>query len=81
MAFLDRGREVLNKVILEVEELGKVESEPRMEGSYMRIMIAPLPPEVIAKAKSVKAVLAEEASAAETAIKEENTDTNTETEA
>ena len=54
MAFLDRGREVLNKVILDVEELGKVESEPRMEGSYMRIMIAPLPPEVIAKLKATQ---------------------------
>ncbi|MEG1641733.1 MAG: translation initiation factor IF-3 [Synergistaceae bacterium] len=41
MAFLDRGREVLERVIKEVEQFGKVESEPRMEGSYMRIMIAP----------------------------------------
>ncbi len=41
MAFLDRGREVLNRVIADVQSLGKVEMEPRMEGSYMRIMIAP----------------------------------------
>lgn len=41
MAFLDRGREVLNRVIADVQLLGKVEMEPRMEGSYMRIMIAP----------------------------------------
>lgn len=41
MAFLDRGREVLNKVVTEIEEFGKVEARPRMEGSYMRIMIAP----------------------------------------
>jgi len=41
MAFLDRGREVLNKVIDAVKDYGKVESEPRMEGAYMRLMIAP----------------------------------------
>ncbi len=41
MAFLDRGREVLNKVVAAVDEFGKIEMEPRMEGSYMRIMIAP----------------------------------------
>ncbi|WP_455599835.1 translation initiation factor IF-3 [Cloacibacillus sp.] len=41
MAFLDRGREVLKKVVAAVSEFGKVEMEPRMEGSYMRIMIAP----------------------------------------
>lgn len=41
MAFLDRGREVLKKVVDAVSEFGKVEMEPRMEGSYMRIMIAP----------------------------------------
>lgn len=41
MAFLDRGREVLNKVVDAVTDFGKIEMEPRMEGSYMRIMIAP----------------------------------------
>lgn len=41
MAFLDRGREVLNKVIAAVSDSGKMEMEPRMEGAYMRIMIAP----------------------------------------
>ncbi|MCF0248263.1 MAG: translation initiation factor IF-3 [Synergistes sp.] len=41
MAFLDRGREVLSKVVDAVSDYGKVEMEPRMEGSYMRIMIAP----------------------------------------
>ena len=41
MAFLDRGREVLNKVVDAVADFGKIEMEPRMEGSYMRIMIAP----------------------------------------
>lgn len=41
MAFLDRGREVLNKVLEAVSDYGKIEMEPRMEGAYMRIMIAP----------------------------------------
>ena len=41
MAFLDRGRDVLNRVIKDVDQVGKVEMEPRMEGSYMRIMLAP----------------------------------------
>jgi len=41
MAFLDRGREVLGKVVAAVGDCGKVEMEPRMEGSYMRIMIVP----------------------------------------
>jgi translation initiation factor IF-3 len=42
MAFLDRGRDVLKKVVAAVDEFGKVESEPRMEGAYMRLMIAPM---------------------------------------
>lgn len=41
MAFLDRGREVLDKVVGAVEDYGKVEMDPHMEGSYMRIMIVP----------------------------------------
>lgn len=41
MAFLDRGREVLNRVMADIESLGKVEMEPRMEGAYMRMMVAP----------------------------------------
>ncbi|MDD4160804.1 MAG: translation initiation factor IF-3 [Synergistaceae bacterium] len=41
MAFLDRGRDVLNKVMSAIADFGKMEMEPRMEGSYMRIMIAP----------------------------------------
>jgi translation initiation factor IF-3 len=41
MAFLDRGREVLNRVRDDLEPIGKVESEPRMEGSYMRMMVCP----------------------------------------
>lgn len=42
MAFLDRGRDVLNRVVEQVKDYGKVEAEPRMEGSYMRMMLAPL---------------------------------------
>jgi translation initiation factor IF-3 len=42
MAFLDRGREVLNRVRGDVESLGKVETEPRMEGAYMRMMVSPI---------------------------------------
>jgi translation initiation factor IF-3 len=41
MTFLDRGREVLNRVRADIEPLGKVETEPRMEGAYMRMMVSP----------------------------------------
>jgi translation initiation factor IF-3 len=41
MAFLDRGREVLNRVMSDISPLGKVETEPRMEGAYMRMMVSP----------------------------------------
>ena len=41
MAFLDRGREVLNRVMTDIDPLGKVETEPRMEGAYMRMMLSP----------------------------------------
>jgi translation initiation factor IF-3 len=43
MAFLDRGREVLDKVMKDCEGLGKVEVPPRMEGRYMRMMLSPVP--------------------------------------
>lgn len=43
MAFLDRGKAVLEKVEKDVAEYGKVEMEPRMEGRYMRMMVAPVP--------------------------------------
>lgn len=42
MAFLDRGREVLNRVMTDIASLGKVETEPKMEGSYMRMMVSPI---------------------------------------
>lgn len=43
MAFLDKGREVLNRVVADCEGLGRVDSPPRMEGRYMRMMLAPVP--------------------------------------
>lgn len=41
MAFLDRGREVLDRVMADLADAAKVDSEPRMEGSYMRMMVSP----------------------------------------
>jgi len=42
MAFLDKGRVVLERVQTECAELGKAENSPRMEGRYMRIMLTPI---------------------------------------
>lgn len=41
MSFLDRGEEVLNRVIAECEDVGKCESKPMMEGRYMRLLLTP----------------------------------------
>lgn len=41
MAFLDRGREVLNRVAADVTEVGRMEGEPKMEGRYMRVLFTP----------------------------------------
>lgn len=41
MSFLDRGEEVLNRVIAECEDVGKCEGKPIMEGRYMRLMLTP----------------------------------------
>lgn len=46
MAFLDRGREVLDKVVRDCEGIGKVDMPPRMEGRYMRLMMMPVPQSV-----------------------------------
>lgn len=54
MAFLDKGRAVLTRVTSEIGDLGKVEMEPRMEGSYMRIMISPTQQAEVKKPKPVK---------------------------
>lgn len=56
MAFLDKGRAVLARVTSEVGELGKLEMDPRMEGSYMRIMISPSQQAELKKPKPVKTV-------------------------
>ena len=42
MAFQDKGREVLNRVVADCNDLGKIDSYPRMEGRYMRMMLAPV---------------------------------------
>ncbi len=41
MAFLNRGEEVLNRVIAECSDAGKCEGTPQMEGRYMRILVTP----------------------------------------
>lgn len=69
MAFLDKGRDVLKRVTSEIGELGKVEMEPRMEGSYMRIMISPVQPVEPKKTKLAKAD-AVEAPSESAAVKE-----------
>jgi len=56
MAFLDRGREVLDKVIRDCEELGKLEVQPRMEGRYMRMMLSPTAPRKIKTPKGDESV-------------------------
>ncbi len=71
MAFLDRGREVLNRVTNDIDAFGKVEMEPRMEGAYMRMMVAPTTLVTAAKApekpKAPKAAPAEKPAIAEAA--------------
>ncbi|MBR6901740.1 MAG: translation initiation factor IF-3 [Synergistaceae bacterium] len=42
MSFLEKGEEVLNRVIAECEDVGKCESKPIMEGRYMRLLLTPL---------------------------------------
>jgi len=66
MAFLDRGREVLNRVRGDVDPIGKVEMEPRMEGAYMRMMVCPT-----AATQNLKA---EKTKSAETAHRKNDTE-------
>ncbi len=42
MAFLDKGREVLDRVAVDCAAVGKMDDEPHMEGRYMRVLFAPL---------------------------------------
>lgn len=44
MAFLDRGKEVLDRVAKDCDDLGKSEGFPRMEGRFMRMMLTPVAP-------------------------------------
>ena len=41
MSFLERGEEVLNRVIAECADVGKCEVKPQMEGRYMRLLLTP----------------------------------------
>ena len=41
MSFLDKGEDVLNRVIADCELVGKSEGPARMEGRYMRVMLTP----------------------------------------
>jgi translation initiation factor IF-3 len=41
MAHQDLGLELLNRVAADVEEAGKIESMPRLEGRQMVMMIGP----------------------------------------
>lgn len=60
MAFQDKGREVLDRVVADCNDLGKIDAYPRMEGRYMRMMLAPLqvaaPAPAAAKKSEPKAV-------------------------
>ena len=41
MSFLERGEEVLNRVMAMCEDVGKCEGKPAMEGRYMRLLLTP----------------------------------------
>lgn len=41
MAFLDKGRDVINRVAADCASVGKMDDEPKMEGRYMRAMLVP----------------------------------------
>ena len=42
MSFLEKGEDVLNRVIAVCEDVGKCEAKPIMEGRYMRLLLTPL---------------------------------------
>ncbi len=42
MAFLDKGREVIDRVAADCASSGRMDEQPRMEGRYMRAMFVPL---------------------------------------
>ena len=41
MSFLERGEEVLSRVLAECTDVGKCEAKPIMEGRYMRMLLTP----------------------------------------
>lgn len=41
MTHTELGREVLERMVRELEDIGQIESEPRMEGATMVVIIAP----------------------------------------
>ena len=43
MAHTNLGRELLERVAVDIKEIGKVENMPKMEGRQMVMMIGPLP--------------------------------------
>lgn len=43
MAFQDRGRDVLSRVLAECADVGRSEGAPQMEGRSMRVLVTPTP--------------------------------------
>ena len=41
MAHIELGREVLDRVALELKDIGKIEQEPKLEGRNMSMVLAP----------------------------------------
>jgi translation initiation factor IF-3 len=43
MSFLDKGRELLERVARDCSDIGRMDAGPIMEGRYMRMTLMPLP--------------------------------------
>jgi len=41
--YVEQGKEILDRFVKDLEEYGKLEQEPKLEGKRMIIMISPLP--------------------------------------
>jgi translation initiation factor IF-3 len=54
MAHPERGMEILDRLAEELSDLATVESQPKLEGRNMFMMIAPIPEEQAAKAARPK---------------------------
>ncbi len=72
MAFLDRGREVLDKVVRDCEGIGKIDMPPRMEGRYMRLMLTPVPQTQKKSRQPADEATEQVSSAGETSATEDN---------